>query len=155
MSLSLRKLTICLRYMIPFPSYCCYGRFLLTIIHFSHCTHETMHSYCSVFGLIHIPFFQSFRLQYMLKCNAFYIWTAAAPDAAVVLLFLLHVVFFFSYFDERARDRFPFRPSLPFAFWRNIRMFGMMRCVHICIYTNTHTIDGMHPNEKQNFNYSH
>lgn len=106
-----------------------YLRSYTVYTNFSHCTHETMRSYCSVFGLIHIPFFQWFRLQYMLKCNAFYIWAAAAPDAAVVLLLLLHVVF--SYFDERARDRFPFRPSLPFAFWRNIRMFGMMRCVHI------------------------
>lgn len=67
----------------------------------------------------------------MLKCNAFHICVVAVTDAAAV-----HVGFFFFLFwweRERARDRFPFRPSLPFAFWR-IRCLGWCDALHMYTY---------------------
>lgn len=121
--------------------------FLLTITytHFSHWARlrdaffrfsfarSAARLYCYAFGLIY-PCVLFFFFVYGCDCNT---WPKCNAFDICVCVGLLLVMFYFFLLvstkrddkkSERVRDCFPFRPSLPFAFWRKPKRSG---CAHI------------------------
>lgn len=145
--------------MIPFPSYCCFGCFLrshlLTHAHthlwtiFTSHTHEDDAFVVFVlfgFRVIHIPFSMvPIAIHAKMQCISHL--CCGCYWCCCFMCF-----FFFLFWRERKSER-SFSIS-PFSTVRILTnpMFGMMRCAS---YIYIHSIDGMQPNEKQNFNYSH
>lgn len=77
-----------------------------------------------------------------------YEWECVVNIVSVSLVVVVVILFLIlTRRRERENDRFPFRPFLPFAFWRKrtIFFFGMKRCAL------TYAFDGMQPNENIQF----
>lgn len=76
-----------------------------------------------------------------------YEWECVVNIVSVSLVFVVILFLILTRRRERENDRFPFRPFLPFAFWRKrtIFFFGMKRCAL------TYAFDGMQPNENIQF----